>query len=195
MIMVYMLRHGQTRWNIDKKIQGHTDIPLLSDTVESLGSINLSPEYKAVSWYSSPLSRTRQTAKALGLEPIAVAELIEMNWGRWEGKTLAELRQQQRETMQIEEARGIDMTPTDGESPRQVAVRLDKWLTDLNPQSAIGVVTHKGVIRAALTLACNWDMKDKPPVKIDWNNIVGFSWSSEAGLQLVSVNLPLSQAD
>ena len=54
--------------------------------------------------------------------------LIETDWGHWEGRTLAELRQRHGGEMAALEARGLDFRPPGGESPRDVQARLASWL-------------------------------------------------------------------
>ncbi len=191
MTSVFMLRHGPTEWNVVKRIQGRTDIPLLDSTITALKKTRINDNFKSMQWYCSPLLRTRETASALGLDPVIATDLIEMNWGEWEGKTLSSLRETQARRMELEEKKGVYMTPAGGESPLQVGQRLMSWLSNLNPEAPIGAVTHKGVIRAALALACEWDMKGKPPVKIDWSKAVEFSWSKNGKLQLERVNVEL----
>ncbi len=102
------------------------------------------------------------------LQPEAsVDALQEMDWGQWEGHTLASLRALDPLAFTRNEDRGLDFRPPDGESPRDVRSRLRQWIESLTDQDlpAIGVC-HKGVLRAALSLATDWDMTDDPPEKL-----------------------------
>ncbi|MCL6414838.1 histidine phosphatase family protein [Aestuariirhabdus sp. Z084] len=191
MIRIYMLRHGTTPWNVQKRIQGHTDIALLPQAFDLLCNTPVANRYKELTWFSSPLLRAVETAKALGLNAVTEPALIEMEWGEWEGQTLAELRAMQPEVMSREEAKGLFMTPPQGENPSQVITRLMAWLSELAPQSDIGLVTHKGVIRAAIAQACGWNMLDKCPIKPDWNKALEFTWSEAEGLGFGRVDCPL----
>jgi probable phosphoglycerate mutase len=87
-----------------------------------------------------------------------------MDWGAWEGRTLADLRAEAPAAMAANEARGLDFRPQGGESPREVRARLEPLLAEF--QGDVICVTHKGVIRAALSLATGWDMTSKPPVRL-----------------------------
>ena len=122
---------------------------------------------------TSPLARCVKTAALLGA-PDAEREprLVEMDWGDWEGESLAELRQRLGEEMRANEARGLDFRPASGESPREVTIRVKSWLREV---AAAGVptlaVTHRGVIRAILAEACGWDLRGKPPYKLDWTAV------------------------
>jgi probable phosphoglycerate mutase len=122
---------------------------------------------------SSPLSRCVQTAALLGASDAAhEPRIIEMDWGEWEGRTLAELREELGDAMAQNEARGLDFQPPGGESPRAVIERIKPWLREI---AAAGVptlaVTHRGVIRAILAEASGWDMRGKPPAKLDWRAV------------------------
>lgn len=172
MIELLLIRHAATQWNADKMLQGRRDIPLSPVGRDSLKQRAVPLELLQRDWFCSPLLRTQQTAELLGIPtPQLSNSWIEMDWGDWEGQRITELRQQQPALMQTQEQRGLDMTPPDGESPRQVRERLQSWLAAQDqPDSLrrIGVVTHKGVIRALLSDALNWDMLAKCPIKQDW---------------------------
>lgn len=165
---ILFLRHGITDWNTRKILQGRTDIPL-NDEGEKQVSLWRLPD-GIESWYVSPLARARQTAGLLGLSDYSVCdELTEMNWGQWEGCSVEQLRAQDQQAMARYEARGLDLTPPGGESPRQVRERLRQWLVSLPSQRSVGVISHKGIIRAAISLATGWQMKSKPDVKLRAN--------------------------
>ncbi|MEO1191115.1 MAG: histidine phosphatase family protein [Pseudomonadota bacterium] len=126
-----VLRHATTAWNRARLLQGRHDQPLAPEGLTEAAGWHL--PYWAKDWpvLTSPLRRAQQTAEAMGL-PYQVADwLIEMDWGRWEGQRLAHLRRELGPTMARQEARGLDMTPTGGESPRHVRDRLDAGLSRL----------------------------------------------------------------
>jgi probable phosphoglycerate mutase len=89
-----------------------------------------------------------------------------MDWGRFEGRSLAELRSAGGAAFRAEEALGLDFRPSGGESPREVIGRLSHWLQNCHHSTSGAVlVTHKGVRRALLSIATGWDMRGPPPVK------------------------------
>ncbi len=91
-----------------------------------------------------------------------------MSWGRFEGRTLAGLREEHGPEMAELEAMGLDFRPPGGESPREVAARLAAFLGErAATREDLVAVTHKGVLRAALVLAFGWDMQGRPPVRCD----------------------------
>jgi broad specificity phosphatase PhoE len=101
----------------------------------------------------SPARRARQTAEALGLEPQAVAELDECDFGRWAGRTLAEIS---RECPQDVRAWMTDpnAAPHGGESLSRFLDRVGSWLDAQRRLDGRAIaVTHGGVIKAAVVRA------------------------------------------
>jgi broad specificity phosphatase PhoE len=166
-----LIRHGRTAWNEEGRMQGRADLPLSpAGRAEVLGW-RLAAAWADARWLSSPLCRATETAALLTDRPVAVEpRLIEMDWGAFEGRTLAELRAEAPAAMAANEGRGLDFRPPGGESPREVRTRLETLFADLGADpvaEAIAVcVTHKGVVRAALSLATGWDMLAKPPLRL-----------------------------
>ncbi|UUX48010.1 histidine phosphatase family protein [Nisaea acidiphila] len=168
------LRHGPTDWNAEKRLQGRADIPLSAAGRAQAGRYRLPVDFRGVRAFVSPLSRARETAELAGIAAFSEeSQLIEMDWGRWEGERLATLRERFGLEMEANEQRGLDFRPEGGESPREVQARLIEFFGRLNrleprPECCLAV-SHKGVIRAALALAYGWDMTGKPPVRLDWS--------------------------
>lgn len=191
MMRITMLRHGRTSWNAARRIQGHTDIPLSDDGRAALTGLRLPPDRDAGPWVSSPLRRATETATILsGGQPFTTDDrLMEMNFGDWEGKTHAELTQADAEAMRRREAMGIHMRPPGGETPAEVAQRLLAFLGDRS-ETALVLVSHKGLIRAALASATGWDMTTDPPFAIRWHMAQCFTYH-EGRLAVDRLNLPL----
>jgi broad specificity phosphatase PhoE len=170
-VKLVLIRHGRTAWNEEGRMQGRADLPLSpAGRAEVLGW-RLPAAWADARWLSSPLCRATETAALLTDRPVAVEpRLIEMDWGDFEGRTLAELRAEAPAAMAANEARGLDFRPAGGESSREVRARLERLFADLGADpaaAAIAVcVTHKGVVRAALSLATGWDMLAKPPLRL-----------------------------
>lgn len=166
MTRLALLRHADTAWSIEGRIQGQSDVPLLPRAALSLGI-----DFREMRVVTSPLRRCVDTAALLGAaDAVREPRIMEMRWGAWEGRRLAKLREQLGPAMLENEARGWDFRPPGGESPREVLARVRPWLAEV---AASGVptlaVTHRGVIRAVLAFALGWDLRGKPPVKLDWS--------------------------
>ncbi|EGF89776.1 phosphoglycerate mutase family protein [Asticcacaulis biprosthecium C19] len=94
----YVLRHGQTDWNLNLRLQGSTDIPLNDrgrDQARVAAGVLVDQGITRI--VASPLSRALETAhivgERLGLEPFVDARLIERNFGLFEGMTIDEVHQ------------------------------------------------------------------------------------------------------
>src|SRR5713226_3385839 len=94
------IRHGETKWNTEWRIQGHTDTPLNARGIEQAEQLaaRLATEAKIDALYSSPLARARVTAeiigKKLGLAASFDDRLKEKHLGEMEGMSFAEIEQQ-----------------------------------------------------------------------------------------------------
>ena len=88
---IYLLRHGRTEYNAQKRYQGQRDIPLSPESAAQLRRADFSP--KVV--YVTPLQRTSQTAKILfpDAKLVPVEGLKEMNFGRFEGQKFVRVEQ------------------------------------------------------------------------------------------------------
>lgn len=168
MSRVLVLRHGRTAWNENGRIQGRTDTPLSLAGREQVRGWSLPAWTSGATWYASPLARARDTATLLGHPaPLLDDRLLEMSFGAYEGRRLAELRLELGPAMADNEIRGLDFHPPGGETPRQVAARFAQFLAERAAGACdLVVVAHKGILRAALVLARGWDMIGRPPLPI-----------------------------
>jgi len=170
MTLLALLRHADTAWSEEGRIQGRSDVPLSESGRAQLRARALPLDCRGMKVVTSPLARCVETAALLGA-PDAEREprIAEMHWGAWEGRLLAELRRELGEAMRQNEARGLDFRPEGGESPREVSSRVGLWLEGITTPTL--AITHRGVIRVALAAATGWDMTGRPPVKLDWSAV------------------------
>ena len=113
-----------------------------------------------------------------------------MRWGAWECRRLAELRAELGYAMAQNEARGWDFRPDGGESPREVLARVRPWLAEVAARGAPTLaVTHRGVIRAVLAQALGWDLRGKPPVKLDWSAVHLFRLGPDGHPKIETLNV------
>src|SRR5205809_797058 len=94
---LYLARHGETAWSLSGQHTGLTDIPLTERgeaNARRLGERLRDRAFAAV--FTSPLQRARRTCELAGLGQVAVVEpdLVEWNYGDYEGKTTAEIRKE-----------------------------------------------------------------------------------------------------
>jgi probable phosphoglycerate mutase len=168
MTPVLLVRHGPTDWNARGLIQGRADVGLSARGRAQVATWRLPAAWAEARVLSSPLRRAYDTAVLLtGRAPLLDDRLIEMDWGKWQGRRLADLRAGAPAAMAANEARGLDFRPPGGESPREVGARLLALFGELaaDPRPVVAIC-HKGVIRAALVLATGWDMRSRPPIRM-----------------------------
>lgn len=194
-VSVYLLRHAQTDWNRERRLQGHTDRPLTDAALHTLRTCRIPARLEGLAVFVSPLLRARQTAAALGLaDNLAVPELLEMDWGAWEGRTLADLRAELGDHLIENESAGLDFRPEGGESPREVGLRLRPWLRSIAVAGKpVIAVTHKGVIRAVMAAAWRWNMLGRPPHKLDWQCLHELRVTPEGELSVGEMNITLDR--
>ena len=175
-MVLYFVRHGETDWNREARLQGSRDIPLnafgrvqAEEAGRRLGA--LIPDLAAVDFVASPLERTRHTMEAiraaLGLAPSDYARdarLTELRFGRWEGQTWKEIRRREPVAAKAREVDRWGFVPAEGESYAMLAERLRPFL-DERRRDAI-VVSHGGVARAMLALVAGVPQGEAPRVAI-----------------------------
>jgi len=189
-----VLRHAPTAWNETGRLQGRSDPPLSQRGRAAANHWSLPDQVAGFTWRVSPLRRAIETAECLSLKAIVEPALIEMAWGDWEGRTLADLRAADPAGMAAIEAHGLDLTPPGGESPRMVQARLLPLLQRVAAAGQpTGAVTHKGVLRALLALATGWDMRDAPPVDLRPATLHLFALAADGMPRLVQANLALAR--
>ena len=183
MIDVVMFRHAMTAWNEAGRIQGQTDVPLCAQGRRALAGRRLPARFVSYGVHSSPLARAVETASLLGLgAPVLDRRLMEMDWGEWEGQTRASVAAAHAGGVARNEARGPDFRPPGGESPREVQARVVDWARSAAcAGSNVVAITHKGVIKATLGLACGWGLTGKDPVRLDWTCLHRFRFNPETG--------------
>jgi probable phosphoglycerate mutase len=159
-VLIYVIRHGQTDWNAQRRLQGQKDIPMNATGLEqarqngvALADI-LGDRIDEFDFVASPLGRTRATMEiirtAMGLPPLAYRtdpRLVEISFGDWEGSTLKELKATQRERVQERNASKWDFIPPGdtAESYEILSWRTGSWLNSVDRPTVC--VTHGGVIR------------------------------------------------
>ena len=192
MTALALIRHGPTAWNEEHRLQGQADIPLSADGRAKVGGWTVPRHLHDFRWVISPLSRATETASLLGLAGAAEPSIIEMHWGDWEGYTFEELRTRYGDEVRERAARGLDLRPHEGESPREVRERVGQWLARVAACGRpTGAGTHQGVIRAVMSLATGWDMINPPPQKLAWASVHMFAIADDGAVEIAELNIGL----
>ncbi|AQA10625.1 hypothetical protein GCM10009548_38170 [Streptomyces malaysiensis subsp. malaysiensis] len=153
-----LVRHGETVWHAENRYAGRTDVPLTElghEQAAALGAWAAGRRLDAV--LSSPLSRARLTAgpaaAALGLTPRVDERLYELDFGRGEGLTRAEMRERFPAELDAFLADPVAHHLPGGEHPAAAAARAIACLTDIQRESPDGrvlVVAHSTLVRLVL---------------------------------------------
>jgi broad specificity phosphatase PhoE len=164
MPILYYVRHGETDWNVEQRLQGHRDTALnmrgrghasrCGDILRDL----LMCERRApadCAYTSSPLIRARETMEllrtTLDLEPRAYEvddRLIEISFGAWEGLTLSEIQARSPQALAERERDKWGFCPPGGESYRDVTKRVGDWYATVTRDTV--VAAHGGVARGLI---------------------------------------------
>jgi probable phosphoglycerate mutase len=173
---IYFVRHGETDWNAEARLQGQRDVPLNDFgrvQAEEAGTRlrGLVQRYEDLAFVASPLSRTRETIERLrhtiGLPPGEYRtdeRLRELSFGRWEGLTWKEVRRADPKGAAGRERDKWAYAPPGGESYAMLAERVAPALAELTHDTVL--VAHGGVARAVLALRCNVPRAEAPLVDI-----------------------------
>ena len=151
-----IVRHGETEWNLDGRMQGHSDsnlTPLGLRQAEAIAARLVHEKIDAI--YASDLGRAMKTAEAVskanGLAIVPDSRLRERNMGIFQGLTFDEIRQRFPEEYQQFATRRPDYVIPDGESMQQCHDRVIAGLqaiADRHPGGRVVVVTHGGPLSA-----------------------------------------------
>lgn len=151
---IYLVRHGETEWNREGRMQGHLDSPLTErgeDQARRVGRLlaDLVAEPADHMVTASPLGRTRSTAalicEALGLDPSLCRtdeRLIEITLGEWDGMTADEIAATDGETWRLYRNDHWNFLPPSGESYAMMADRARRWLATTASGPDLIVVSH-----------------------------------------------------
>ena len=161
---VLAIRHGETAWNVDTRIQGHLDIPLNDTGRWQARQVALAlADERIDAIYSSDLLRARETAQTVArCDGIVTTDigLRERSFGVFEGLTYREIQQRWPEQGERWRRRDPDFGAEGGETLRDFYARCMATMTRLaaaHPGQNIALVAHGGVMdclyRAALGLA------------------------------------------
>ena len=155
----FLVRHGETQWNAEERIQGQTDIPLHETgrrEAALTGERLADTRFRAV--YSSDLGRTQETARiileAQSITPPTIetnAALREVGYGIFEGMTWSEIHDKDKRMGDRQFVRDLDFAPPGGETFRQVLARTATFasmLQDRHANDDVLVVGHGGSLRA-----------------------------------------------
>jgi len=163
---IYYIRHGETAWNAEGRLQGTQDVPLndlgrrqasqagriLADLFARDGR-----DKASLAFVASPLGRARSTMDfvrevlKLPLGGYSLDDrLREIGYGRWEGSTLAEMQAEDPELFAKRQTEKWTMSPPGGETYAAVELRMRDWYDSLSADTV--AVAHGGTARALMVV-------------------------------------------
>lgn len=184
-MLIYMVRHGQTDWNAEGRLQGQKDVALnelgqAQATRNGEVLLDLTGGYpSSFDFVASPLSRTRETMErlrvAMGLDPAGYhtdERLLELSFGDWEGHTLEEVDSfaPERLLARIEQKWNFIPPGDDAESYEILSWRVGAWLRSINSPTIC--VTHGGVIRSIFRLVAQVSEDDAAQMNVPQDKVL-----------------------
>jgi len=166
---ILMIRHGETDWNVARRIQGwkgtglnalgRRQARIVAGRVKGMG-------LKLDALLSSDIKRALQTAEAFGLPVLASTLWRERNFGEWEGKSIEQVLAKYKLGPSARRDPFLAFEPKNGETMAVFARRMGKALDLIErdfPGKTVAVVTHGGPMRVASCIATGI-----PPKKYFW---------------------------
>jgi phosphoserine phosphatase len=158
MTTLLLIRHAETAWNAEGRVQGQTDVPL-SDTgheqARKLATRLNSRRFDAI--YSSDLLRAMQTAQPVaegrGMAIAGLSELREIGFGQWEGLTRQEIQEGWPAEYAAWVADSLHSRPPGGEMVEDLQARVlttFRQIIAAHEGQTLAIVTHGGALRAGM---------------------------------------------
>lgn len=184
---IWLVRHGETDWNVAGRIQGQTDTPLSATgrrqarlLAEHLRGAGLT------AIYSSDLQRASDTAgvvaQAVGLEPVARPDLRERAYGRWEGLTLEEAKAQWPDLVATWFEDFDSFCPPQGEGTlalRSRVLRAFRGIVAGDQGGSIAFVGHRGPLKEILCHALGIPPMARTRIRLTSTSVTVLSIESE----------------
>ena len=193
-MIIHLIRHGQTDWNLEGKLQGTQDIPLNTrghSEAKKLGMrLKAWPVNKVI---VSPLLRARQTADASFNDYTIIEGFREIELGEWEGMTKATLWHHRPDLADNAPFDTVETAAKNGESWRDLLARASetfKQVIDTSaPTDTIVIVTHGGVIKTLVADLLAMPLKRRAQLSIDNTSITTLEiGDGEALIKLLRYN-------
>jgi broad specificity phosphatase PhoE len=158
MTRIYLIRHAETTWNAEGRLQGTLDAPMSERGERQIGRlVEVLRQIPLSAVYSSPLERAHVAARALAAAHGLVARTIdafrEMNQGEWEGRRVEDVAAESGESFKMWRDSPAETRLPGGETLAEVRQRAVTALTDIaarHSNATIAVVAHGGVNKTIL---------------------------------------------
>jgi probable phosphoglycerate mutase len=191
-----LVRHGASLLSPEKRFSGRGDVPLSPAGAEQARRVaaRLGSREGVIAVISSPLRRAVRTAEAiagaLGLSVTVEPDLIETDFGRWEGLTFAEARERWPAEVTAWLA-SPDVAPPDGESFAATAERVERArqrIVAAHPAGTVVVVSHVGPVKTLLRIGLDAPQRTMFRMQIDTGSVSEVDWYADGPANVRLVN-------
>ena len=182
---IILIRHGETEWNSQKRMQGHSNSDLSEvgrGQIQALGELMKNVSFDHI--YSSDSLRARQTAEAItqysGHTLQFDQRIREKNLGVFEGLTSTEAKERHPEVYRLFKTAGANYVIDEGESTQQLLERALEFSEEIrlrHPQERVVMVTHGGVVRVLMKYALGLSIDSPTRFIIKNTGIFGLIWN------------------
>ena len=182
---IILIRHGETEWNSQKRMQGHSNSDLSEvgrGQIQELGELMKNVSFDHI--YSSDSLRARQTAEAItqysGHTLQFDQRIREKNLGVFEGLTSTEAKERHPEVYRLFKTAGANYVIDEGESTQQLLERALEFIEEIrlrHPQERVVMVTHGGVVRVLMKHALGLSIDAPTRFIIKNTGIFGLIWN------------------
>ena len=190
-----LIRHAQTVWNREKKIQGHSDSPLTADGKKQAASWGrILSQFSWDRILASDAGRALATAEIINAFlkiPLTIeSRLKEQDWGQWESKTVRQIEAEARQVLDEQVNAGWGFCPPGGESRLSVLKRSQQALQEAAeryPGQNLLVVIHEGVVKSLIYYLCGRKFSPGEPAILKSYQLHWFVYDS-SGLRIEEIN-------
>ena len=203
MTQIILVRHGETEWNRIERFRGRVDVPLNATGMAQAEATaqRIALEWRPIAVYTSPLSRAVRTGEAIAkpynLSVVPIPELIDIDFGDWQGLTPAEAQDRWPREYQNWLTHPGSIRIPGGETLEELCQRGSQAIWNLarrHPEEFIVIVGHTDINRAILLGLLGLDVdrfwqigQDNCAVSridIHQNQVVLVSWNETAHLRV-----------
>jgi probable phosphoglycerate mutase len=193
---LFLVRHGETKWNTLGKFQGCTDINLSDEGVFQAKLLRKRVENSFDFIYSSPLKRANDTANIIcsniNINPQIEPSIREINFGEWEGLTIKEIKELYPENFKVWRTDELTAPICGGDlSIKMASIRAKEAILKIvnnHKGKRIMIVAHGGIIKAGLIGLFHWKMTMYHQIVLGNTSICKLSFDDSLKPTIVSLN-------
>lgn len=193
---IFLVRHGETQWNVAGKFQGCKDIPLSDEGFVQANLLKTRFSNKFDCIYTSPLTRAFQTAEVIcegsNIIPTIENDLREIDFGKWEGLTINQIEADYPTEFKKWRTDKINGNLVGGDlSLKCASIRSKNAILNIannNSGKAVVIVAHGGIIKASLIGLFDWDMTMYHKIILGNTSVSKISFDDSLNVKLISLN-------